>query len=199
MDKPATTAFPIHELIASRWSPRAFSPDRPVTDDQLGSLLEAARWAASCFNEQPWRYVMARREDRDAFAAILGCLMEKNQSWAKDAAVLMISVAASTFAHNGKPNRHAAHDVGQASAQMALQATAMGLCMHQMAGFDVARAREVCRIPEGHEPISAIAIGYIGNPDDLPEGMRQGERGPRSRKALADIAFTDTFGNSFAP
>ena len=194
MKKPAITDHPLHDLMAERWSPRAFA-DKSVSDDQVGSLLEAARWAASCFNEQPWRFITATREQKDAFAGLLGCLAEKNQSWAKNAAVLMISVASTTFAHNGKANRHAYHDVGLATAQLVLQATAMGLGVHQMAGFSQDKAREVCGIPEGYEPVTAIAIGHPGAPEILPDPMRERELAPRSRKSLSEIAFVGTFSN----
>ena len=196
MEKSATTDHPIHDLLAQRWSPRSFS-DRPVSAQQVGSLLEAARWAPSCFNDQPWRYIVASREQEEAFAAILGCLMEKNQQWAKNAAVLMIAVAAETFERNGKPNRHAMHDVGLASAQLTVQATAMGLSVHQMAGFSRDKAREALAIPENFEPIVALAIGYRGDPDALPEGFRDSEKGPRSRKPLSEIAFSGTWGNAY--
>ncbi|MCG8417419.1 MAG: nitroreductase family protein [Proteobacteria bacterium] len=195
MEKPAITDYPIHDLIARRWSPRSFDA-RPLSDEQVRTLLEAARWAPSCFNEQPWRYLVAGREQKDAFDTMLGCLAEMNQQWAKNAAVLMISVAATQFARNGKPNRHAFHDVGLASAQLTLQATAMDLAVHQMAGFDRDRARQVYAIPDEYEPVAALAIGYPGEPAALPETFRERELAKRSRKSPAQIAYADTWGES---
>ena len=194
MEKPASTDHPIHDLLARRWSPRAFA-DRAMSPEQVNSLLEAARWAASCFNEQPWRFMVATREQEDEFAALLGCLGEKNQMWAKRASMLLISVAKTRFAHNDKPNRHALHDVGLAAAQLTMQATAMGLVVHQMAGFDADKARDVCGIPDGYEPVAAIAVGYVGDPEALPQALREREKAPRVRKSLSEIAFSGRFGN----
>jgi nitroreductase len=188
MEKPAPADHDVHELIRKRWSPRAFS-STPVGDPELRSLLEAARWAASCFNEQPWRFIVARRENQAEFDRLVSCLSENNQRWAKDSAVLMLSVASKTFAKNGKPNRHALHDVGLAAAQLTLQASALGLAVHQMAGFSTERARELFAIPEDFEPVAAIAIGYPGNPDELPEDLRERELGERSRKPHSEFVF----------
>lgn len=195
MEKPAPTHHDVHELIRTRWSPRAFSGE-PVSDAALRSVLEASRWAPSCFNEQPWRFIVARREDHAEFDRLLSCLSESNQRWAKNAAVLMISVAAKTFARNGKPNRHALHDVGLAAAQLTLQATALGLAVHQMAGFSTERARELFAIPELFEPVAAIALGYSGSPDALPDDLRERELAGRSRKPQRDFVFS---GNWEAP
>lgn len=193
MDKPASTDHPLQDLIARRYSPRAFTAEE-VTPAQILSLLEAARWAASCMNEQPWRYIVAMRSDRDAFDRLLGCLVEGNRVWCQDAQVLMLSVASTTFARGGQPNAHAWHDVGQASATMAIQATAMGLQIHQMAGFDRDRAREVFAIPAGFEPVAAIAVGYPGSPDLLPESLAERERAPRQRRSVADLLHGATWG-----
>jgi nitroreductase len=193
MKKPAPTDHEIHELIRERWSPRAFS-SKALDERDLRSLLEAARWAASCFNEQPWRLIVARRDNEAEFNRLLSCLNEKNQRWAQSAAVLMISVASKTFAHSGKPNRHALHDVGLAAAQLTLQATAIGVGVHQMAGFSVERARELYAIPEDFEPVAAIAIGHPGNLDDLPEDLRKRERASRARRSQAEFVFTEAWG-----
>jgi nitroreductase len=186
MDRPAPTDHPVHELIARRRSPRAFA-GQAVTSAQVRSLLEAARWAASCFNEQPWRYIVALRSQPEAFEKLLGCLVEGNRVWADKAQVLMLSVACTSFAHNGKPNPHAWHDVGQASATMAIQAAAMGLQIHQMAGFDHDRARAVFGIPEGFEPVAAIAVGHPGDPALLPAPLRERETAPRARRPVTDF------------
>jgi nitroreductase len=193
MHKPAPTDHPVHDLIARRYSPRAFT-EQPVTPAEVLSLLEAARWAASCANEQPWRYIVAMRSDRDAFDKLLGCLVEGNRPWCQHAQVLMLSVATTGFARNGDPNAHAWHDVGQASASMAIQAAAMGLQIHQMAGFHRDKAREAFAIPAGFEPVAAIAVGYPGEPDSLPAPLAERERAARQRRSVAEIVHGATWG-----
>jgi nitroreductase len=193
MTKAAPTEHDVHPLIRDRWSPRAFS-GKPIEDAKLRSLLEAARWAASCFNEQPWRFIVAKREDGAAFEKLLSCLGEKNQTWAKHAGVLMISVARNTFTRNDKPNRHARHDVGLAVSQLTLQATALGLGVHQMAGFSSDRARELYAIPEGYDPVAAIAIGEVADPSTLPDDLEKRERAERSRRPQSELVFAGTWG-----
>lgn len=193
MQKAAKTEFPIHDLIRLRWSPRAFA-DRPVEPEKLGSLFEAARWASSSFNEQPWAFLVATRDDPERFARLLSVLMEGNIAWAQHAPVLMLSVAKLNFERSGKPNRHAFHDVGQAIANLILQATALGLYAHQMAGFHVDKAREVFAIPKGWEPVAAIALGYPGEPDLLPAPLRDRELAPRTRKPLQEFVFAGRWG-----
>lgn len=196
MEKQAETEHPVHELFERRWSPRAFDA-RAVEPEKLRSLLEAARWAASCFNEQPWSFIVAAKGDEgDAYERLLGCLAEANARWAGRAPVLMISVARLDFQRNGKPNRHAFHDVGQAAAHLALQATALGLAVHQMAGFDVSKARERFNVPEGFEPVAAIAVGYPGDPAELPEDLRAKELGPRARRPLEEFVFGNDWGQT---
>jgi nitroreductase len=192
MDKTAPVDHEVQDLIRTRWSPRAFA-DRSVDEGTVRQLFEAARWAASCFNEQPWRFMVARRESESNFNRLLDCLVAKNQTWAKHAPVLMLSVASFDFAHNGKPNRHAWHDVGQAAAQLALQATSMGLAVHQMAGFDQGRARRVFEIPERYEPVAATAVGYPGEPESLPDDLRQAELSTRACKPQSEFAFVGTW------
>ncbi len=187
MKKTSVTAHPVHDLIAERWSPRAFAA-RSVDRAALGSLLEAARWAPSCFNEQPWRFLVATRDDAEGFEHVASCLMPGN-AWAKEAPVLLVSVARLAFERNDAPNRHALHDVGLATQNLILQAQALGLSTHAMAGFDAARAREVLGIPEGFEAVCVIAVGYRGEPDGLPEALRERELAPRTRRPLDAIAF----------
>ena len=196
VEKLAAAQYPLHELILRRWSPRAFA-NRRVEPATLARLLEAARWAPSCFNEQPWRYLVATQENPAEYARLLGCLVESNQAWAKQAPVLMISVAELNFAHNGKPNRHAFHDVGAASAYLTVQATALGLFVHQMAGILADKARETCRIPEGFEAVAGVALGYLGEPESLPEPLRAREIEPSKRQPLEGIAFTGRWGEKF--
>ena len=192
MNKEASTSHPVHELIRRRWSPRAFA-SRPVDAQTLGSLLEAARWAPSAMNEQPWTFIVATKEQPDEYARLLDCLVPGNQVWARQAPVLMIAVAKLRFDRNDKPNRHAFHDVGLAAAQLTLQATALGLGVHQMGGIDVGKIRETYAIPESHEPVTGIAIGYPGDPDTLPEKLRESELAPRQRKSLDEIVFSGTW------
>lgn len=186
--REAATAYPVHPLIRERWSPRAFA-DRPVDRETLGSLLEAARWAASCYNEQPWLFLVALKEDGPAFERALSCLVPFNQAWARHAPVLLLSFARTTFARNGQPNRHAFHDVGAATAQLALQATALGLAAHPMAGIDLDRIRAAYALPKDVEPVAAIAIGWPGDPEALPESLREGEKAPRQRKSLDEMVL----------
>ncbi len=193
MEKLAASDHPIHEVIRSRWSPRAFSK-KPVPADALKSLFEAARWAASSYNDQPWAYVVATREDTENFNKLLSVLMEGNQIWAKNAPVLALAVARLNFHHNGSPNRVAVYDVGAASANLTFEATSRGLAVHQMAGFYPDKAREVFQIPAGWEPIAALAIGYPGDAEGLPEKLRQAEVAPRSRKPLSEFVMTGTWG-----
>ncbi len=190
--KPAKTASPIHDLLAHRWSPRAFD-SRPVEPDKLLSLFEAARWASSSFNAQPWYFIVATKDDPENFQRVLDCFVERNQSWAKNAPVVALSVAKLQL-DNGKPNRHAFHDVGQAVANLALQATALGLEIHQMAGIDPEKARQIFGIPEGYEAVAGIALGYPGDPASLPDQMRERELAPRERKPLDAFVFTGRWG-----
>ena len=195
LQKPAKTVAPIHDLMVHRWSPRAFD-SRPVEPDKLRSLFEAARWASSSFNAQPWYFIVATKEDPENFQRVLDCFVERNQAWAKNAPVVALSVASLKFAHNGQPNRHAFHDVGQAAANFALQATALGIEIHQMAGIDPEKARQIFGIPEGYEAVAGIALGYPGDPASLPDPLRERELAPRERKPLDSFVFTDRWGET---
>jgi nitroreductase len=195
MQKPAPTDVPIHELIRARWSPRAFA-DKSVAPDVLRSVFEAARWAPSSNNEQPWAYLVATKEDPDNFAKILGTLVVFNQNWAKHAPVLALSVAHLKSSRDGKPNHVAQHDVGSASAQLTFEANSRGLFVHQMAGFDGNKARQVFGIPEDWQPVAAMAIGYPGEPGSLPQPLRDRELGPRTRKPLSELAMTGKWGQT---
>jgi nitroreductase len=193
--KPAATGTPIHTLIEHRWSPRAFA-DRPVEAEKLRSLFEAARWAASSYNGQPWSFIVATKDDPANYKKVLDTLIEFNQSWAKSAPVLALSVAKQKFEHNGEPNHHALHDVGQAVATLAIQAEEHGLSVHQMAGILPEKAREIFAIPEGYEVVAAMAIGYPGDAGKLPDHLRKMEDAPRERKPLASFVFTGKWGNA---
>lgn len=194
MEKPAQTLVPIHEVIRRRWSPRAFA-DIPVEPDKLLSLFEASRWAASASNEQPWAFLVATRQEPQNFEALAGVLVESNLAWAASAPVLILTLAHTQFEKDGRPNRHALYDLGQAAANLALQATSLGLVTHPMAGFNVEAARERFAVPAGWEPVSVIALGYPGDPDSLNEKLRQREISPRRRKPLDTFVFSGTWGN----
>lgn len=193
MDRLAPVGHPVHDIIRARYSPRGFS-ERAVDKHTLASVFEAARWAPSSFNEQPWAFILAERADKDAFDGILDCLTPGNQGWAQTAAILMISVARTTFERSGKINRHAFHDVGLASGFLALQAIALGLGLHMMAGFDPGKAREVLSIPEGFDPAAAMALGYPLDPEHMSAEAREKALKPRSRKALGDFVFARRWG-----
>jgi nitroreductase len=195
MKKPATAGHPIHELIRERWSPRAFL-DKAVEPAKLLALLEAARWAPSSYNEQPWFYLVAPKQEREEFAKMLGCLVPGNQAWAKAAAVLMISVVKKAFDRNGKPNRCAIHDVGLASENMVLEAVAQGLATHGMAGIEVEKICEVYGLPENFEPMAGWAIGYAGEPDMLEGALKEQELAPRERRDLKEFVFGGAWGKT---
>jgi nitroreductase len=195
VEKPANAQYPIHDLLKRRWSPRAFS-DRRVEPDTLRSLLEAARWAPSSYNEQPWSFIVATKQDQAEYARLLSCLVEGNVLWAQHAPVLMVSVARVSFEENGEPNRHAFHDVGQAVANLTLQATALGLFVHQMAGFFPDKVRELYGVPKQFEPVAALALGYPGDPGSVPEKFRSRELALRERKPLTEFVFAGRWGET---
>jgi nitroreductase len=191
--RPAPVGEPIHEILSHRWSPRAFD-SRAVEPEKLRSLFEAARWASSCTNAQPWFFIVTdKHSDPENFQRALECLVELNQAWVKNAPVLAFSVARLNF-ENGKPNRHAWHDVGQASTNLAIEAAHLGLQIHQMAGIDPEKARQTFGVPEGYEVVAGIAIGYPGDPQSLPDALREREVGPRVRKPLDSFVFSGTWG-----
>ena len=192
--KQAKSEYPVQEIVAKRWSPYAFA-NRDVSDDDLRSLFEAARWAPSSYNEQPWSYIVATRAQKSEFERLLSCLLEGNQVWAKAASVLALSVARLNFKRNGKPNKAAIHDLGLAAGGLLYEATARGLCVHQMIGIDPQRARELYKIPEGSEAVTGIAIGYAGAPDSLPEQLKQRDLAPRERNPLRDFVFAGVWGD----
>ncbi|NEP78096.1 MAG: nitroreductase family protein [Okeania sp. SIO3C4] len=195
MEKPTDNQYPINELLKQRWSSLAFT-DKMVSSEVLLSLLEAARWSPSSFNEQPWSFIVATKENPTEYERLFSCIVEGNQPWASLAPVLMLSVTKLSFDRNNKPNRHAFHDVGLAVASLTFQATEMGLRVRQMAGFHVDKARELYKISAEYEPVTAIAIGYPAEPDILPESLRERELSPRSRKPMSSFVFTGEFGKT---
>ena len=185
--KNASTSHSVNELISKRFSPYVYD-SKPVSEDDLISIFEAARWAASSFNEQPWRYIVATKENAEEFGRLLSCLVESNQEWARRTPVLALGVVKTSFTHNNKPNSVALHDLGAASASLTFEATSRGLAVHQMAGILPDKAREIYGVPEGYEVVTALAIGYAGDPDDSDLGER--DRTPRTRRPLSDFVFT---------
>nr|MBI3613172.1 nitroreductase family protein [Nitrospirota bacterium] len=193
MEKPASPDHPIHELLLRRWSPRAFS-SRRVEPEQLRCLLEAARWAPSSNNAQPWSFLVATQDDPEEYQRLLSCLREGNIRWAKQAPVLLISVTRLNFEDGRQPNRHAFHDVGLAAANLTLQATTMGLAVHQMAGFFPEKVKEIYAVPADHEPVTAIALGYPGDPATLPDDLRARESATRTRQPIGSFVFSGRWG-----
>jgi nitroreductase len=197
VEKPAETSVPLNGLIRRRWSPVVFAPT-PVPRETLTRLFEAARWAASSYNEQPWRFMLATRDDPAEYQKALGCLVESNQAWAKTAPVLVLTAVRKTFSRNNKPNVCAWHDLGAASASLTLQATELGLFVHQMAGIVADTVRSTYGVPEEFEPATGIALGfpYAEDPALLPENIRQRQLEPRTRKPLSEIVFTGGWGKA---
>jgi nitroreductase len=163
--------------------------------EKVCAILEAARWAPSSYNEQPWAYIVGTKENPDDWQKVLSTFIEFNQGWAKSAPVLMLSVAEKNFAKNGKPNRHALHDVGAATANLTMEATSLGLHVHQMAGIDPEKARQVFGIPENWEAVAGIAIGYVGDPDTLPADLKERELAKSTRKPQSEFVFTGKWGH----
>jgi len=194
--KQARAAHPIHPFVAGRWSPYAWSR-RPVPREDLVSVFEAARWAPSSFNEQPWRYLVATRDDPAAFDAMLSCLVEGNREWARHAPVLALALVSEKYARNDKPNKVALHDLGLASATLTLEAVSRGLAVHQMGGILPDRIREVYGVPDDMRPVTALAIGYpAGDGESVPEAFRERDARPRSRRPLSETVFSGTWGQA---
>jgi len=196
--KHARPDHPIHDLVVRRWSPYAFS-SRDVSTEDLRSLFEAARWAPSSYNEQPWCFIVARRSEPAPFEQVLQCLVEGNREWARQAPVLALTVARERFKRNDKPNRAAEHDVGLAVASLSVEATARGISVHQMIGILPDRAAEAFQIPEGAHALTALAIGYPAGPDEpAADVLRTRDQTPRQRKPLGEFVFGETFGTTSA-
>jgi len=193
-DEPAYERS-IHPLLAQRRSWKAFS-SKAIEAETLGLLLEAARWAPSCMNEQPWSFIVATKQNPHEFERLLSCLLGFNARWAQHAAALILSVARLAFTSNGTPNHHAFHDVGQAIAHLTFQASACRLTVCQMAGFDGEKTRQTFSIPSGHEPVAVAAIGYPGNADSLPDKLQQKMLAPRQRNPADKFVFEGSWGRS---
>lgn len=191
----ANTDHHIDPALASRWSPRAFS-ERIAEEEVVSSLFEAARWAPSAFNLQPWAFIYARR-GTDDFTRMRNCLRETNALWAGNAALLVLALTNATKP-DGSPNAHAQYDLGQAVAHLTFQAIGHGLHVHQMAGFDPEKARAELNIPAGYDAVTAIAVGYLGDVETLPAPLQERERGVRTRKPAKTFAFLNRWPDTAA-
>ncbi len=194
-DKKAVTQVPINDLLARRWSGRAFDPGRRVDQNDIMALVEAARWAPSCYGEQPWRYLVCDKHiNQSAWDNAFACLAEGNQIWARDAPVLILANADSIWSRNGKPNRWGQYDTGAASMSLCIQATDIGMMVHQMGGFDADKARELFIIPEQYMPMAMMAIGYQLPLDKIKVEIKERELAGRSRKPLSENFFNGAWG-----
>jgi len=197
--KPAQTAVPIASSLAHRWSGRAYDPERPVGRDDLLGLFEAARWAPSCYGDQPWRFVLGDRTSQpDQWQRLLDCLVEGNRSWAAAAPVLVAVVADSAMSRDGSPNRWGSYDTGAAAMALSIEATVRGLMVHQMGGFDGDALRAALRIPERYLPMSVMAVGYQLPVNLIPAGMQEREHSARSRRPLETLVHAGHWGESWA-
>ena len=197
MKKPATTQAPVHDIIANRWSPRAYDASKPVSQAQIISMLEAARWAPSCFGDEPWRFIVwDKNKDAAAWEKAFDCIVQGNQGWAKDAPVFVLICAGTLFEQNQKPNRWGAYDTGAAAVSLSVQATSMGLVTHQMGGFDGEKTRAAFNIPEQFEMMSMMAVGYIADVDALPEEAKERTLAPRKRKPLGELFYEGVWNQS---
>lgn len=198
MDKFAMTQAPVHELIARRWSARAIDPEQGVAREMIVSLLEAARWAPSCFGDEPWRFIVCDRQtNAQAWQRAHACLAEKNRLWTANAPVLILAVAHSRFRANDNHNRWAQYDTGAASENLCLQAISLGLVVHQMGGFDVDDARNAFDIPEAFTPMAVIAVGYPGSAQHLHPQFHEREYAPRTRRTLGEMGFDGRWSQAY--
>ncbi len=199
MKKPAVTQAPIHDILANRWSGRAYDNTRPVSRAQTLSLLEAARWAPSCYGDQPWRFVVwNKNEDNTGWQMAFDTLAPGNQGWVKDAQLLVLSCADTVFTHNGHPNRHAQYDTGAAAENLCLQAEALGLMAHQMGGFDAEKMRAAAAVPAQFTLMAMISIGYPADPASFSAEVAQREMAERKRRELGELFFAGTWGKPAA-
>ncbi len=188
--KKIDTQADINELIASRWSGRAYDAQRLLSREQIIALLEAARWAPSCYGDQPWRFIIFDKATADdAWSKALDCLAEGNRQWAQAAPMLLLACADSVLSKTGDNNRWGQYDTGAASENLCLQAAAMGLMTHQMGGFDAEKCRQVFAIPEQFTPMAMITVGYQLPEDAITGDMREREYSQRSRNPLGDNFF----------
>jgi len=191
-NKPAPTSYPINDLAKNRWSPRLFS-DKPIEPEKIMTLFEAARWAPSSYNDQPWMYYYATKENQIGFKKLFDLMGEFNQAWAKSAAMLIIIFARKNFAYNNTPNHNYAYDTGAASAMITLEGEHQGLKTHQMIGFDLTKANATAGLPEAeYEVMAMMAVGYPATEEKLKthdEEFVKRELAERTRKDLKEMIF----------
>ena len=194
-EKKAHTSVPINELLANRWSGRAYDPNKPVSQTDIKSLIEAARWAPSCYGDEPWRFIVCdKTTNPDAWQKAFACLMEGNQAWAKDAPVLMVGIADTLLSKNDKANRWGQFDTGAATMSLCVQATELGLMVHQMAGYFEDKARDIFHIPEQFIPLSMFTVGCQLPIDDMPEATKERELSERMRSEPGEKFFNGDWG-----
>lgn len=190
MKKTAATQVPINEVIANRWSGRAYDASKAVSTEQVISLCEAARWAPSCFGDEPWRFIVWNKNtDLANWQKAFDCLVPGNQEWVKDAPVLLLTCADTLFGHNQKPNRWAQYDTGAAAENLCLQAEDLGLMAHQMGGFNVDAARKAFSIPEQFTLMAMVAVGYAADIKTVTGEALNRETAARKRKPLSELFF----------
>jgi nitroreductase len=187
------TRAPLHDILSQRRSPRAFS-ERAIEPAKIVSLFEAARWSPSSANEQPWNFIAATTSDTRTYTTIAAALMEGNRRWALHAPLLVVGIAQTTYLKSGTPYRHAWYDLGQSIAHLTVQASSIGLSVHQMGGFDANQLHTSLSIPDGYDVVVVLAIGYAEHPATLPDDLRSREEAPRMRKPLEAFVFTDAWG-----
>ena len=196
IEKPAVTEQKIHKILAERWSGRAYDPTTPVSNESIISLCEAARWAPSCFGDQPWRFIFwNKHQDETAWQQAVNCLVPGNQEWAKNAPVLILAASVSTFSHNGNDNRWVGYDTGASSISICLQATSLGLMSHQMGGFDSDKVKKVFSLPDDIQCWAMIAVGYPAALDSLTKEQLERELKARERRPLAEYFFSAKWNN----
>ncbi|MBA3696432.1 MAG: nitroreductase family protein [Methylotenera sp.] len=199
MQKPALTQVPIDPILANRWSGRAYDASKPVSHEQIIALLEAARWAPSCFGDQPWRFIVwDKQSDAEAWQKAFDCLAPSNQAWVTDTPVLMLVCADTLFNHNQQPNRWGQYDTGAAAENVCLQASSMGLMAHQMGGFNADKAREVFAIPTQYIPMAMLCVGYAADINTVTGDALDRETSARTRRPLNELFFAGNWGNPVA-
>lgn len=197
MDKNADTSYPIHNLIQRRWSPRSFA-GKTVESKRIIQILEAARWSPSWRNDQPWRFIVATKDNPEEYRRMFDCLKPGNQRWAGQAPVLMIAVAKRGYDHGPQINPVTLYDTGQAVAQLTIEALSHGLYVHQMGGVHLEKIRKTYGIPAAYQPVVALALGYLGQPTELPSDLAAKEESARTRLPLGEIAFRGAWGLPFS-
>ncbi len=196
MIKIANTDHPIHELITNRWSPYKFA-DRIVSKEDLFSLFEAARWAPSSYNEQPWRFILATKDQPNEFEKLLSCLVPANQEWAKYASALVLGVSHLLFDRNGKENKAAIHDLGAAVSHLSFEATARGISVHQMIGIEPEIAKKAYNVPNDYEVLTSFAIGYTDLSGDVSDELNERDQTPRERRKISEFVYLNDWSSPY--